>query len=145
MARFSTGATSTNGGTAARPIGSIYAAAATRFVLREVGIFNTTDVAAAFRLARLTAQGTPGTGLTEEEHDLDLSPPLCTAFNSHSADATVGNDLGYRVQLGAAKGSGIVFTFGADGIRGAIGTANGVGIIPIGTGQVCEFYFVWDE
>lgn len=145
MARFSAGATSTNGGTAARPIGSIYAAASSAFILREIGIFNTTDVACAFRLARLTAQGTPGTGLTEEEHDANMSPPLCTTFNSHSADATVGNDLGYRAQLGAAKGSGVVWTFGGDGIRGGTGTANGVGIIPIGTGQVCEFYLVWEE
>lgn len=145
MARFSAGATSTNGGTAARPIGSIYSAAATRGTIREIGLFNTTDVAAAFRIVRLTAQGTPGTGLTEDEQDPDASPPLCTAFNSHSADATVGNDTGYRVQLGAAKGSGIVFTFGASGLVMVVGTANGIGILPIGTGQVCEFYFVWDE
>jgi hypothetical protein len=145
MARHSAGATASGAGTSAQPIGSIFSAAGSSFVLREFGIFNTTDTTLAVRLVRLTAQGTPGTGLTEAEHDPNLSPPLCTAFNTHSANATVGDDLGYRAQLGAAKGSGIVWTFGADGIRGVTGTANGVGIVPIGTGQVCEFYLVWDE
>ena len=145
MARYSAGATSTNAGTSARPIGSLFAIASVSGTIREVGIFNTTDVSCVMKLVRLTAAGTPGTGLTEAKHNDRAVTASMTAFNSHSADATVGDDLGYRVVLGAAKGSGVVWTFGDTGILIPSGTANGVGILPVGTGQVCEFYFVWDE
>jgi hypothetical protein len=30
-------------------------------------------------------------------------------------------------------------------LRIPVGTANGIGIVPVGTGQVVTAYFVWDE
>ncbi len=145
MARFSAGATSTNAGTSARPIGSVYAVAGSGFAIRQIELFNTTDVSCVFRIARLTTAGTPGTGLGEEKHNPNGPAAAATAFNSHSADATVSADSLGRAVLGAAKGSGIVWTFGDTGLVVLAGTANGVGIIPVGTGQVCEFVFTWDE
>jgi hypothetical protein len=100
----------------------------------------------AIKLSRLTTAGTQGSALTEAEYEPEGSPPLCTGFNTHTAAPTLGDDLGYRATLGAAIGAGVIFTFGGDGIRVPVGTGNGVGIITaIGTGQVVDFYFVWDE
>jgi len=48
--------------------------------------------------------------------------------------------------LGAVKGSGVIWTFGDEGIFVNIGTANGIGIIcPSGTGQILDYYFDWIE
>ena len=145
MRLYAAGATSTNGGTALRPAGGVMAIAARECFVREIGIFNTTAVACAFRIARLTAAGTPGTALGEISYETTDAAPDCTAFNSWSADATISADSIRRAQLGAAVGSGVIWTFGARGIHVPAGTANGVGIVPIGTGQVIEFYIDWME
>ena len=145
MPRYSAGVTSATAGTAARPVMSLYSAAAIGSKLREIGLFNTTTTSAIFRLVRLTAQGTPGAGLTEGKHDPDSAAAACTAFDSHTVDATVGDDLGYSGGLGAAIGSGIIWTFGDSGLRIPVGTANGIGVLPVGTGQIVRVYFVWDE
>jgi hypothetical protein len=125
---------------------SIYSATSVSGTLREVGVFNTTDTAVAVRLVRLTTQGTPGAGLTRAEHRPDGVASSCTPFNTHSGDATVGDDLGYRATLGAAKGAGAIWTFGDTGIVIPTGTANGIGVIlENGTGQALQAYLVWDE
>jgi hypothetical protein len=113
--------------------------------VREIGIFNTTVTACAFRIARITAAGTPGTALTEVQYETTDAAPDMTAFNAWSADATITAADFRRVQLGAAVGSGAIFTFGSRGIHIPAGTANGIGIVPIGTGQVVEFYIDWME
>ncbi len=150
MARFSAGVRAT-AGTSLRPMMSIYSAAASIGVLREVGVFNTTATALEIFLTRLTATGTQGAGLTEARFNPKKAPALCTAFTTHTVDATLGDDLGYRAVLGAAIGSGVIWTFGDDGIM--IGepdalevVGNGIGIIlETGTGQICQCYMVWDE
>jgi len=113
--------------------------------VREIGVFNTTAVACAFRIARLTAAGTPGTALGEVSYETTDAAPDMTAFNSWSADATISADSFRRAQLGAAVGSGVIWTFGSRGLHIPAGTANGIGIVPIGTGQVVEFYIDWME
>ena len=150
MARFSSGARTT-AGTAARPMMSIYSAAASLGTLREVGCFNTTATAVEIFLSRLSDAGTQGAGLTEARHNIKGPPALCTTFTTHTADVTLGEDLGYRAVLGAAVGSGVIWTFGDSGlVIGAADTAElvtlGIGIIlETGTGQICQTYFVWDE
>ena len=145
MRLYTAGATSTNGGTAARPVGGLMAVASREGFVREIGIFNTTAVACAFRIARITAAGTPGTALDEERYETTDAAQDCTAFNSWTADATISTASGRRCQLGAQIGSGTIFTFGSRGLHVPAGTANGIGIVPIGTGQVVEFYFDWME
>ena len=146
MPRHSVGALSAGAGSTTLPLLSLYSIAGTGAKLREVGVFNTTGTAVAVALRRLTATGTQGAALTEAEHDEDGAPPLCTAFNTHTVNPTLGNDLGYRAQLGGTVGSGIIWTFGDQGIRIPVGTGNGIGvIIENGTGQICQIYFVWDE
>ena len=143
MGRHSAGVLTT-AGTAARPMMSLFAGASNGGKLIEVGCFNTTATALAIFLSRLTAQGTPGAGLTEGKHD-PASPSLMTAFGTHSADATLGDDLGYRAVLGAAIGSAVIWTI-PKGIIIPVGTANGIGLIlENGTGQACQAYFVWEE
>jgi hypothetical protein len=66
--------------------------------------------------------------------------------NTHTVAPTLV-DMGYRTVLGAAIGSAIIWTFGGDvGMNAAVGTGNGIGIyIPTGTGQILDFYFLWNE
>ena len=150
MARFSAGVRAT-AGTALRPMMSLYSAAGSTGTLREVGVFNTTATALEIFLTRLTETGTQGAGLTEARYNPKGPPALCTAHTTHTADATYGDDLGYRAVLGAAVGSGVIWTFGETGL--IIGEADaveavdeGIGVgLETGTGQICQVYFVWDE
>ncbi len=138
-------------GTAARPMMSIYSGATSTGVLREVGCFNTTATAVEIFLTRLGDTGTQGAGLTETPYNVKGPAAACTAFTAHTADATYTGDLGYRAVLGAAVGSGVIWTFGDTGLMiGASDTAElitlGIGIgLETGTGQICQVYFVWDE
>jgi hypothetical protein len=137
--------TAAGAGTSVRPIFAILATAAVRPKLREVGIFNTTGTACTYRLVTLTG-GTPGATVTAHAHDLGvLATPTCLAKQLWTADATITTDTGYRAVLGAAAGSGAVFTFGDNGISPALGATLAIGLVPVGTGQVCEVYMVWDE
>jgi|SRR5215471_16978080 len=146
MARYSTGALASGAGTTLQPSGSLYATAAVSFKMRECGISNTTATAAAFKLSLITARGTVGAGTTAAKQDDNSVAANCTPFNTNTANATLGSDLGYRAQLGAAVGSAFVWTFGDVGLRAPLGTANGIGIVvENGTGQVIQWYLVWDE
>jgi len=150
MARFSAGARASSAGSATVPAGSLYASATVRAVLRECGVANTT-VTGSFDAAlyRLTTTGTQGTGLTEDPHWPTVAggpAASCTAFNTHSVAPTLGNPVGYIWPIGAAVGSGIVWTFGDSGLIIPVGTANGIGIlVPNGTPQIWTFWFCWDE
>ena len=145
MARYSAGA-KTSAGSTTLPIISLYSAAAVGAKIREIGVFNTTSTAVDVKLVRLTTAGTQGTGLTEAKYDPDSATASCTAVNTHSVAPTLGDDLGYRASLGAAVGSGVIWTFGDAGLRVPVGTGNGIGIIvENGTGQACQAYITWDE
>lgn len=145
MARYSAGAKTTAGSTTL-PIISLYSAAAVGPKIREIGVFNTTSTAVDLKLVRLTSAGTQGAGLTEGKHDPDSAAASCTAFNTHSANPGLGDDMGYRASLGAAVGAGVIWTFGDQGLRVPVGIANGLGVIvETGTGQACQAYVVWDE
>jgi hypothetical protein len=145
MARYSAGALTTAGSTTL-PIISLYSAASVGGSLRAVGLTNTTSTAVYLKLVRLTSAGTPGAGLTEGKHNPDSPAASCTAFTTHSANPSLGDDLGYRWALGAAVGAGLIETFGDTGFRISTGTANGIGVIvESGTGQPIEAYLVWDE
>lgn len=145
MPRFSVG-DRTGAGSTTLPLISLYAAAAVEGKLREVGAFNTTSTSLEIYLARFSTTGTQGTGLTETKHDPGSAAPGCTAFETHTVAPTLAGDLGYRAALGAAVGSGVIWTFGDTGLRIPAGTGNGIGIvIENGTGQILQAYIVWDE
>lgn len=145
MARYSCGMTASIAGTSVRPNFGLLNTGSVTGVLREVGIFNTTSTACAYKLVRITG-GTAGADQTEMRLRRTAPAASCVAKAGWTADATVDEDLGYRVQLGAAVGSGAILTFGAEGLETHdVGTTKGIGLIPIGTGQICEVYFIWDE
>lgn len=145
MARFSVGALAAGAGSTTLPSGSLYAVATASFALREAGVYNTTATAVAYKIISCTTAGTQGATLTEFAQDDNSPASLCQGFNTHTVTPTQA-DAGYRCQLGAAVGSAMVWTFGDRGIRVPKTTAFGVGIeTENGTGQVCQFYFVWDE
>jgi hypothetical protein len=124
---------------------SLYAAAAAGASLRQVEVWNTTTTAFSVGLIRWTAAGTQGTALTEAAWDQNKVAPQCTAFNTHTGNATAGDVL-FRAMIGAAIGSGIIWVFGDSGIDIPEGTGNGVGLyLPTGTAQNFDFTFVWDE
>lgn len=145
MAKYSTGVLTTAGSTTL-PIISLYGGTTCRPRIKEIGVFNTTTTAVALKLVRLTTTGTQGTGLVEEALTGEDTAAIATAFGTHSVAPTLGNDLGYRTVLGAAAGSGVIWTFPEPGLA-IPRTANaGVGVIvENGTGQACQAYIVWDE
>lgn len=145
MARFAIAGRSTVAGTTLRAIASLFAIASRTMKLREVGVFNTTSTAVAVSLVRFTNATGVGAGLTEVAYDEAGPAPNGTGFAGHTADGAVGSPL-RQASLGAAIGSGVIWTFGDTGIIVAAGTANGVGIIcPTGTGQILDYYMEWDE
>ena len=140
MARHAVANRSTVVGTTLKAIGSVFATASVGFNLVEVGVFNTTAVAVAVSLVRFTNATGVGTGLTEVDYDA-AKPVIATAFAGHTADGAVGSAF-RQAALGAAIGSGVIWTFGDGGIIVPVGTANGIGIIyPTGTGQILDFYY----
>lgn len=142
--RHSIAGRATVAGTSARAIASVFSAASVGFKLREVGVFNTTSAAVAVGLVRFTNQTGVGAGLTEADYDA-ANPTQVTGFAGHTADGGTGQVI-RQASLGGAIGSGVIWTFGDNGIVVATGTANGIGIyIPTGTGQVLDYYFDWDE
>ena len=142
--RHSVAGRSTVVGTTVRAVASIFSVAATGINLREVGVFNTTTTAVAVALCRFTNATGVGAGLTEVDWD-EAKVARVTGFAGHTADGAVGSNFRYA-SLGAAIGSGVIWTFGDNGFVVAVGTGNGVGIIcPTGTGQILDYYIDWDE
>lgn len=130
--------------TAARGPNLFATASSGRLTVREIGVFNTTATAVAGAIGICTAAGTRGTGLTEVNESDSSHAILGEVSQTHTADATLTATRHFS--LGAAIGSGIVFTFGDNGLVIDEGTANGVAITcPTGTAQHLDFYFVWDE
>jgi hypothetical protein len=143
MARYSV-SIRTAAGSSTLPIISIYSIAAVGGYLREVGLFNTTTTDVALRLMRLTTAGTQGAGQTESKYNPDAPTASMTTFTTHTVAPTLSDEL-YRATLGAAIGAGVIWTFGDVGLRIPVGTGNGIGVVPVATGQVVDAYMVWDE
>ena len=146
MARYSIAGRSTVAGTAARAIASLFSVAATNAKLVEVQLYNTTNTACVVTLIRFSAATNVGAGLTEANHDVFTPAPQCTGFAGHTGDGTTTGGALYQATLGAAAGSGVIWTFGDRGVNINVGTANGIGITcGTGTGQILDYVIVWDE
>jgi hypothetical protein len=146
MSRYSSGGLTTAGSTTL-PLASIYGSASGRIFINEIGIFNTTSTAVALKLVRLTTAGTRPTAWTSAPVSLeDTAAAVGTVYGTHTVAPTLGADLGYRTILGAAPGSGIVWTW-PDRVMTITATANaGIGlIVENGTGQPVQFYVAWGE
>lgn len=136
----------TTAGSTTLPIAALVGTAAVRPKIREIGVFNTTGTAVAVKLCRLSTAGTPGTAATvDKSSDPEGSAAVASLRNTYTSTAPTITDAGYRAQLGAASGSGVVWTFPSGLAIPAIAAA-GVGVVvESGTGQACEVYFSWEE
>lgn len=145
MSRFSVAGRSTVAGTTLRAVASLFATTAVRPCIVEIGVFNTTATAVAVSVVRFTNATGVGTGLTEVAMDDTTHVAIATGFAGHTADGAVGGTV-RQASLGAAIGSGVIFTFGGTGLTIPNATADGVGIIcPTGTGQILDYYIEWVE
>jgi hypothetical protein len=146
MARYHIAGRATVVGTNVRAIASLFSPATGSGSIREISVANTTAVAVCVGVIRFSAATNVGTGLTEAEYNTAKCPPLCTGFAGHTGDGTTSGGTIDQVTLGAAVGSGWVWTYGDEGLVIPEGTANGVGIfIPTGTGQILDYKIGWDE
>lgn len=150
MARFSAAWRTAGAGSSTLPLASLYATAAVRPQLVEVGVFNTTSTALAVALVRLSAgTGTQGAGKTEIYEDDSSQTAVATAFDTHTVTPTTISAALRQASLGAAVGSGVIWTFGGSKTVGLVipnTTTDAVGIIiPTGAGQICDIWFTWDE
>lgn len=150
MARFSCAFRSTGVGSATLPLGSLYATGTVRPRLVEVGVFNTAATAVAVALVRLSAgTGTQGAAITEVFEDDNSQSVAAAAFNTHTVTPTTISAPLRQATLGAAIGSGIIWTFGGGKTPGLVipnSTSDAIGIIiPAGTGQICDISWTWDE
>jgi len=132
------------------PIASLFANGVTAVNVFEIGVTNTSSTAVDIGLWRYAwaAVGTVGTGITPKSLDSPLATSGALCYTTPATGAPSFTSLGYRTELGAAIGSGVIWTFPEEGIviPAAAGTVNGIAVMPpIGTGQVCDVYFVWSE
>lgn len=146
MATFS-GACEAGAGDATNPFAGIYAGSATRLILREVKCFTTAANAARIMIRRATTAGT-WTGEEEiEQWEDGPSPDGTIVVTSTSTAPTMGNPIDYGA-VGAAIGSGFVYTYYGEG-RGIVipsGTGNGIVLIEqANTANTYDVVFVWDE
>jgi hypothetical protein len=145
-----TGGLLTSAGSTTLPLATLVGAATTRPRVLEIGMFNTTSTAVALRLCRLdgTSAGTPGTAAAAYLRHVpeDVAPVSAVRGTYTSTAPTVLSDAGYRCQLGAAVGSGCIWTFGDSGICvPAVANAALAILVENGTGQACQIYYTWDE
>lgn len=146
MARFTVAGRATIAGTATLPLVSLYATASVRPRIAEIHLFNTTTTAVAVAVNRLSTTGTQGAGLLEIAEGFPEHPALATAHAGHTVAPTITAGAIRQATLGAAAGSGVMWSFGPFGLQITNATTAGVGvIIPTGTGQILDYTIVWDE
>ena len=91
-------------------------ATAGAFYVVEVGVFNTTTTAVCVGLAACTAAGTGAGSVTPYTEDDPTAPAAGqTVFTSQSGNSTVAGQP-RQASLGAAIGSGVIWTFGGRGL-----------------------------
>lgn len=147
MARYSFGARTTGAGSTTLPAAALVAAANNDVYVTEIGAFNTTATACAVAVRRLTSAGTPGSGFTALVWDPDATAATATPKDTYtSTGPTITNGSFRWASLGAAIGSGVIWTFPGEGLRIPKGTGNAICIIPpVGTGQILDVYLEWRE
>ena len=88
-----------------------------------------------------------GAGLDRGEARRHQPPAASgTGFAGHTGDGGVGDEI-VRGYLGAAIGAGAIWTWDDGvGLDVPAGTTNGVALLcPTGTGQILDYYVIWEE
>lgn len=144
MPRYVAGVLSTAGSTTL-PLAALVGNGTVTCHVREIGVFNTTTTAVNLKLCRLSTAGTPGSNATTGQYDPNSGAATGIVKGTYTVAPTI-TDLGYRATLGAAAGSGTIWTFGDIGLIIANVANAGIGVVvESGSGQACEVYFTWDE
>lgn len=146
MGTFVAGAL-TSAGSTTLPVVALLGSASTRPRILEIGVFNTTSTAVALKLCRVTTAGTPGSTITADKLDpTDPEANVALLKQTYSSTAPTTTDLGFRCVLGAAVGSGFVWTFEDNELRVNAAANAAVGIlVENGTGQALQTYWKWRE
>lgn len=146
MATFGVGWRTAGPGSTTLPIASLYATTGVRPRVYEVGVFNTTATAVAIALRRATSVGTVGTGQSEIYESDESQAAIATAVDTHTVAPTLTAGNIRVATLGAAIGSGVIWSFNDPGLYIPQATTSGLCIVPLtGTGQICDVYFSWRE
>jgi hypothetical protein len=147
VARYSGGFRTTGAGSTTLPAAALAAAANNDVYVFEIGVWNTTATACNVAVRRLTTAGTPGSGLVELPWDPDTTTPTATLLDTYTSTGPTITAGAYRWgSLGAAIGSGVIWTFSGPGLRIPKGTGNAICVIPgVGTGQILDVSFDWAE
>jgi hypothetical protein len=144
MARYSGGAL-TGAGSTTLPVIALYAGATGSPVLSGLRIWNTTATPVDFELVRVTTAGT-WTAITEGAWRDRAAATIAQMFHTASGTApTIGTRLGLFYSLGGAIGSGVMDDFGPDGIEIPTGVANGIALVPLGTGQAVRATLIYED
>jgi hypothetical protein len=147
MARYSAGGRTTGAGTTALPAAALVPGASNDVYVVEIGVFNTTTTACNIAVRHITSAGTAGSAFSTVPWDVDTTTATAGVKDTYtSTGPTITAGYLAYASLGAAVGSGMVWTFGNKGLRQVKGTANGLALVPgTGTGQIIDFYIIWDE
>lgn len=147
MSKFEVGSIATGVGSTTLPFASLYGTAASKQRIAEIGMFNTTAVSCAVKLVRCSTTGTRGSTITVAATDQsDPAAVAATAYQAHSVAPTF-TDLGRRGVIGAAIGSGVIWTWN-DGELTIAGASVNAGIALIGDGaapQILSWYIKFYE
>lgn len=145
MARFSAGGL-TSAGSTTLPVFGLLGTTGVVARIREIGVFNTSSSAVALKLCRITTAGTPGATLASQSGNPDPSSSVALLKNTWSSTAPTTVDLGYRCILGAAVGSGFVWTFDDFDLTTLAVANSAVGaLVENGIGQALQVYVKWAE
>lgn len=148
MSRYSAAWRTTGAGSTTLPIGGLMSVAGCRPRLVEVGIFNTTTTACAVALRRVTAAGTSGAAQTAVYESDPSQAALATPKDTWTVAPTFVTGNLRTGSLGAAVGSGVIWTFGGPSNGLVIPNTTGDGVVIsvlTGTGQICDVSLTWDE
>lgn len=146
MARYSTSVTKTSSASAAWQLQIRQASTARSLFLLELGLFTTTAVAGTYTLERSLTVGATFTSTAANAEDAQASAGagvIDTAITT--APTRQATPLPFRqVSFPATTGSGIVWTFGPDGL--VVPAAGGLLIWQTTTSAVgLALYAVWAE
>jgi hypothetical protein len=145
MARFAAGGLTTAGSTTL-PVFALLGGTTVVARIREIGVFNTTTTAVALKLCRVTTAGTPGATLASQATGIDPNASVALLKNTYTSTAPTTVDLGFRSILGAAVGSGFVWTFDDWDLTTLLAANSAVGaLVENGTGQALQCYVKWYE
>jgi hypothetical protein len=143
MARYSAGGL-TGAGSTTLPVIALYAGATGAPILKGFRIWNTTANPVEFELVRVTTAGT-WSATTEAPWRDRASPNVSqVVITASSTPPTIGTRLGLFYALPGVINAGIMENL-EEGLHVPTGVANGLALVPLGTGQPIRASFIFED